>query len=132
MIAAANPSKKRRSEQTSDIESVNSIAQRLSEMSSPLSFKRLRPSCSDMGDSISAQDMNLDSVAVPEENTPCKLHGDHVLQTSSQRWLINVDNKQEMMQQIQAWPNVACGNNFQASHPFLASSYGGQVFGPGF
>ena len=130
-MAAANPSKKRRLEQTSNVDSINKIAQRLSQMSSPLSFKRPR-SCSASRELVCVQDMNLDPIEVtPEENTPFKLLGDHILQASPQQWLTNADNKHEMMQ-IQAWPNVACGNNFQVSHPFLASLYGsGQVFGPG-
>lgn len=134
VVAAPNRSKRRRSDnrsEVSDLESVNCIAQRLAEMSSPLSYKRLCTAPVEAAEAMegvvntaAAQDMNFEVMDASKEiRTSGNLsHG----QLASQGWSTSLDNKQGLL----PWPNLACTGKLPVSHPVRAS-YGNHFLGPG-
>lgn len=111
-VASPIRSKRLRSDnrsEVSDLESVNCIAQRLAEMSSPLSYKRLCTAPLEAAEAMEviantadALEMNCEVLDASKEIGPSGnlSHG----QAPSRVWSTSLDSKQALL----PWPNLVC------------------------
>lgn len=118
VVAATVGVKRRRSDarnEASEAESVDCIAQRLAEMPSPLSCKRVCFSSVDVPEAMEVnaepsclQGMSLE-LELPENVRACA--SENNVQASAEGWFTSMNNKQGALQQS-LWPNLLCSGMF--------------------
>lgn len=121
-VSSSIRSKRRRSDnrsEVSDLESVNSIAQRLAEMSSQVSYKRL---CTGPEETAEAMEVAISTEAVHDMN----------LEVTEGSKEIRPSGNLSLGQAASLLPrtNMGCTGKLPVSHPVLAS-YSSQFLGPG-